>query len=482
MAKEDFMIVNPQSGKASINKNEFIKYLSSLGYRCYSDGGTPTLINIKNNLIYQDDKDVLYKKIADIFSESEAHLALFIDRPNAYIGSDKICFLPSFEPKLLRDNKKTSYIPFINGIVKITADEISVNPFKNILSTKRLLYKDDIKDFKIQITTDYLDGDFARFVSNAVTAEGFDYAMRAIGYLLHKYKDPSMAKIVAFSDANDTTSRYANGGTGKSLIAKDALAYIRNTKCIDGKQFMKDDKFRFQGVTPRHDVVAVEDIMRGADLSLFFNACTGYFQVQDRFKDSVNIPFEDSPKILMTSNQALQIRGTSEQRRICPIGFSDHYNVKTTPLQEFGKLFFSSEWSEKDWLDFYNFMFSCIQRYLKDGLDSYGYTALQHKALIQKYGLELYNAVKTNQEQIAIFHTRAGIVDAFEDAFNPYPEDVKSRYEAVEDIMSEFDWKMEARKMVCYNNWALPDDEARSHKNGMTTPVKRLGYIYTKLK
>ena len=99
-------------------------------------------------------------------------------------------------------------------------------------------------------------------------------------------------------------------------------------------------------------------------------------------KDELIIPFEYSPKILLSTNYTLSGVDESTLRRQFIIEFSDYFNIKYTPEDEFGRRFFD-DWGEDDWCSFYKFMIGCLQFYLKNGLVDYQRVNLDQKKLIE---------------------------------------------------------------------------------------------------
>lgn len=104
--------------------------------------------------------------------------------------------------------------------------------------------------------------------------------------------------------------------------------------------------------------------------------------VERKNRDQVIIPFKDTPKILITSNYAILGEDDSTLRRQFVIEFSDYYNRKYTPMDEFGRMFFIG-WSQEDWDSFYSFMIDCLQYFLKNGLMDYDRGNLSVKKLTE---------------------------------------------------------------------------------------------------
>jgi hypothetical protein len=89
--------------------------------------------------------------------------------------------------------------------------------------------------------------------------------------------------------------------------------------------------------------------------------------LEKKNKDAIKIPFSKSPKIAITTNYAIKGSGNSFARRKWELELYQHYNKSFTPQDEFGKLFFG-DWDDDEWCVFDNYMISCLQVYLNEGL------------------------------------------------------------------------------------------------------------------
>jgi hypothetical protein len=89
--------------------------------------------------------------------------------------------------------------------------------------------------------------------------------------------------------------------------------------------------------------------------------------LEKKNKDAIKIPFSKSPKIAITTNYAIKGAGNSFARRKWELELHQHYDKNFTPLDEFGKLMFG-DWNDREWCEFDNYMISCLQLYLREGL------------------------------------------------------------------------------------------------------------------
>lgn len=192
------------------------------------------------------------------------------------------------------------------------------------------------------------------------------------------YKDPANAKAIIFIDERPGDG--ANGRCGKSLVGK-AIGKVRKSIRPDGKNF-NFRQFMFQSVKPDTAIVDFNDAKRNFPFENLFSIITDDMPVEQKNKDEIIIPFEHSPKILITTNYAIKGIDPSTLDREYILEFSDHYNEKHKPIHEFKKNFFGP-WSKEEWNWFDNFMIGCLQFFLKNNLVEYERVNLNTKMLVE---------------------------------------------------------------------------------------------------
>jgi len=136
---------------------------------------------------------------------------------------------------------------------------------------------------------------------------------------------------------------------------------------IDGKQFAFEKSFPYQLVSADTQILCFDDVKKNFDFERLFSVVTEGMTLEKKNKDAIKIPFSRSPKIGITTNYAIKGTGNSFARRKWEVELHSAYNKNYTPLDEFGKHFFS-EWDEDEWCLFDNYMISCLQGFLKTGL------------------------------------------------------------------------------------------------------------------
>ncbi|GHB63931.1 hypothetical protein [Persicitalea jodogahamensis] len=196
-----------------------------------------------------------------------------------------------------------------------------------------------------------------------------------LGYMMHRYKDPSRAWAVwamdnKLSDMSDDSK--SNGGSGKSLTGK-ALKWIwRYSVSFSGRNpNLTKNPHIYDKVTRQTDMIIVDDCFEYLDFGFFYGDITGDMNPNPKQTQSYTIPFDESPKFWFDSNFGDRDFSESTQRRKLVTSFSDYYhenngNYRETrqPTDDFGgrRLFY--DFTPEDWNRFYNLLGECLAFYL----------------------------------------------------------------------------------------------------------------------
>ena len=188
--------------------------------------------------------------------------------------------------------------------------------------------------------------------------------MTAMAYLVHKFRNKSCQRAVIAMDAKNSEVGDSNGRTGKSLYG-DAIRYITTLIKINGKaKNLEEDRYLYEEVSDKTDVLFFDDVRKDFNLETFFSIITGQLTLEKKFIGKITLSEQDTPKIFITTNHAIAGGTSSFKDRQFLLAFSDYYNEKWKPVDDFGLLFFD-EWDEDQWNLFYNFVASCIHVYFK---------------------------------------------------------------------------------------------------------------------
>ena len=282
---------------------------------------------------------------------------------NLYFGRDKLELLSVVQPKFHRDDKYIAHLYFLNGYVIITKDKKEFQSYSNL---KSVIWKKQIIQRDYCYRDENENGEFFKLISKICNDdENRINALRsAFGYLLHRYKNKSLACAIIFVD--EKISDDPEGRSCKSLVA-DAIGYTRNISIIDGKQFKFDTQFAFQTVHLDTELLVFDDVTSIFDFEIMFHMVTSGLEIEKKNKPRITLDFEDSPKYLITTNYMIESTGGSAEARKAEFEFSPHYNKNHTPHDEFNHNLFD-DWEETEWSKFDHFMINCVQLFLKEGL------------------------------------------------------------------------------------------------------------------
>lgn len=337
-----------------------------------------------------------------------------------YLGPKKLTSMHAFRPAFTKSDKETKYLFFKNGYWRITADKIvqkPLNTLPNYIWRNQLIDFEPTylgepmlgiervgKDWKISITDHAKESQIAEYYSRTsafhwrnsqklvadpdgemrwaerepeemipnteedikIWKDNMVDKMISAGYMLHDYLDWSNLKSVVCMDGLESEVGKSEGGTGKSIWAKQ-FKYLVPTVVIDGqKRNLEEDNHLFEEVDERTEVIIFDDTRPNFNFQFLFAPITTGITVNPKGQKRRTYP---PKKIIITTNHALNGKGNSFMRRQHSLSFSDYYNKYRTPAQDFGNLFFH-EWDNEQWNYFYNWMATCIQAYLKFGLKS----------------------------------------------------------------------------------------------------------------
>lgn len=352
--------------KITIEPNQYSAFLAKHGFGKYypERALSPTFVLIKENKVrlssVEQIKDFVLKYLE---SRCEISVWNYCSRSTYLFSENFLNMIHSIDVAMLQDTKTSSFIPFKNGVVEVTKNKVELKSYIDVdgyIWENQILNRDfvELKQHK---------NDFQDFISKVSNQD--DTRTQALestlGYLLHTFKDKTEQKAIIFNDQEIDDN--ANGGSGKSLMLT-AIGYFRNIVTVDGKQFnsMKND-FVYQRVNLDTQILAFDDVKKNFDFEQLFSVVSQGITVNRKNKDEIYIPFERSPKIVITTNYVIAGAGSSHDRRRHELEFFQYFNAQHSPLKEYGRLLFDS-WTQDDWTKFDNYMISNLQKYLNEGL------------------------------------------------------------------------------------------------------------------
>lgn len=338
------------------------------------------------------------------FSRTEIKDAI-VESSNNFYNPHVLNFIPLKEIPLHNDTSEECSVSYQNVHVKVTKNGIVLTSYSNHES---YVLKNQIVKREFQLSDEPLKGEFYQFTLNLAdqNQQRFDALCSILGYLLHRYKDPSNPRMIIVIDQVIGELESHNGGSGKSLWLK-AVSFVRLVVELSGKQMQRGNRFLMQRVDIFTDVILLNDASRDENLELWFNYLTDDFVMERKYKQEQVIPAQYSPKVALTSNHMIKRpEGNSSERRVHEIEVSAHYGKHLTPQQEFGHNLYD-DWSDEEWSLFDNFMMYCIHLYLQQGLIEPPKINILKRKLISEVGVELLELLDEKVEQgVTKFHKK----------------------------------------------------------------------------
>lgn len=304
--------------------------------------------------------------------------------------------LPGEPMKLQRDTKNAVYIPFKNGVAKITAKSVEM-----------ISYNDKELDFFVEHETlkhdfHYEDSladksNFKDFLFRAVAGcedfeeheENISAFCQMIGYMISNYKDPSMAYAIILSDAG-AKDNIRNGRRGKGLI-QNALVNTRVSAEKSGSSFDTSYRHKYADLKQEHDVLIIDDVPASLNYNSFYSDITTSIPIEGKGVNQESIPFNMAPKFIFSSNYAIRYdkNEASTNNRFMEFQLSNYWNINNTPRNYYKQNFFK-DWNFDEWNQFYCFMAECVKMFLDFGLEKiiYDKDADNYNAYFHNDGVE----------------------------------------------------------------------------------------------
>lgn len=355
-------------GRTTIRHHDLICFLGENGFAMMEyPKGRKQLVRIKGNIVdsaTENDTVTCVKEF--LIKEAEFDvLEAFTKGVNTFTTTKKLEFLPTVEFISDKDPKKAAWFYFNNTAVKITRNSIDLVPYSSLthpIWENRILKR----EFTMPSSSRGQFFEFMWLISKK-DPDRFLALQTALGYLLHRYNDPSLPKVIIFIDEGISTDGSANGGTGKGLLAQ-AIGSCKNLEVIDGQQIKSDSRFKNQRINTTTDVVLFDDVSKKFSLDELKSMVTSGITVEKKGKDEIQISFKDGPKIMISSNYVvLGPGGSTDSRRRYEFQVANYFDHNHTPIDEFGNLFFE-EWNQKEWNRFDLLMMENAQSFLNNGL------------------------------------------------------------------------------------------------------------------
>lgn len=356
------------NGVIKIQHHPLISFLGENGFKMmvYSNG-RKQLVCIRDNIVDLATESDLITCIKDHlikYGELEV-LEVFTKGVNTYTTAKKLEFLPTLKSISDKDPKDCAWFYYDNIAVKVSASSIAIKAYTSFthpIWKNRILNRDFIMPTSSQ-------GQFYKFMFliSKQDADRFLALQTAMGYLLHRYNNPSLKKAIILVDENISSDGSANGGTGKGILSQ-ALALCKNLEVIDGQNTKSDSRFKNQRVTNTTDILLFDDVSKRFSLDELKSIITSGITIEKKGKDEIHISPMDAPTYMINSNYVvLGSGGTTDARRRYEFELANYFSDTYTPIDEFGNLFFD-EWNHDEWNRFDLLMMENAKAFLSNGL------------------------------------------------------------------------------------------------------------------
>ena len=386
LSKEDEFWTISSKGAVSSVHHLFKKFLQDNGFWKYYHVGSDkfVFVRIQSNLIDDATEDDIKQFVLNhLFELENKSIYNYFAEKTKMFKEDFLSLLDRIDARFVTDTESESYIYFRNCALKVTAD--SVEPI-DYIDLGKFVWKKQIinRDF---IKTDSTEAMFRKFVRRISRDEDVMKSIEStIGFLLHGFKPADYCPAVIIND--EKISDNPEGGTGKGILV-DAIGKIKREVVIDGKAFSFDKSFPYQTVSADTQVLVYDDVLKNFDFERLFSVITQGITLEKKNKDAIKVPFEHSPKIVITTNYAIKGSGNSNERRKWEIELAQYFNKSHTPRDEFGCQLFSG-WDSEEWNMFDNYMLSCLQFYLAKGFYESGFKNIKARKLIAETSFDFY--------------------------------------------------------------------------------------------
>jgi hypothetical protein len=407
VSKKDIVTIEPLKYSNFLVKNGFNKFYPE-------NAEKPTFVRVIENKVRLSSVDQIKDFVLNyLIKKGHINIWNHCSRSPYLFSENHLNMIDSVALKMLQDTQDCSYLPFLNGVVKVTKDETKMLSY---IDVEGYIWENQIITREFHLVNDF-NNDFYDLVKKVSNEEPKRIAalQSTLGYLLHGYKDRTNQKAIIFNDQE--IDENPNGGSGKSLMLT-ALNHIRKTVKIDGKLYnpSKSD-FLYQRVNLDTQILAFDDVVKNFNFEQLFMIVSEGITVNRKNKDEVFIPFERSPKIVITTNYVIQGAGGSHDRRRHEIEFFQYFNANNSPLNVYGKLLFD-QWSQDDWLRFDNYMIKNLQLYLREGLTKSISINADSKRFIQATSKDFFDFISENELAKDVIYYNNELLQSFETDYN----------------------------------------------------------------
>ncbi|MDQ7917131.1 hypothetical protein RBU60_06050 [Mesonia sp. MT50] len=409
------------------------KFLELNGFRIIHYSGKWLAVKFENNIAKVYSPQEVFNYVLKYIEEQkndnltscfikEGETLLMIKK--AILGS-----LPEIEATRYKDSKNSAIVFFKNVFVVVDKDNsksYSYSSLSKIIPNQYILEGQIIKqDFKHR--KDFKESQFYEFLKLSTNEKKhFKNVITSIGYMLHRHKNPGLAKVVILSDISSQATNTANGRSGKGIIIK-GMEQLLNVVEQNGKNLdLARDKFVYQSIDIETVLFVLQDVQQNFSFEDLFAVITDKMTIERKHQLKEILNFEDSPKIAVTTNYTLSDTGGSFSDRKHLVLLNNHFSSTNKPEKHFGNLFFL-EWNDKEYQRFYSFMIYCLQQYFKKGLVEYNSPELSVQKLENETNKTFVELMESDYKELGTYYLLKDIANELREEINNPDDRVRSR-------------------------------------------------------
>ena len=297
-----------------------------------------------------------------------------------------LSMIDSLEIQTLKDSKDIAYILYLNGVLEVTKDKSVLKKYSDYGLN---IWEDQVIK-RNYIESDHHESEFRTFIWKIAgeSVERYNTFQSIIGYLLHSYRMRENKAIILNDEA---ISEDPNGRSGKGLFW-NALSNMKKVGSLNGKFFDFKSQFPYQSISTDCQILVFDDVKKNFDFENLFSVITEGIEITYKGKDTIKLPLNESPKVVITTNYTLKGKGGSHDARRFEVELSPFFSSSYTPEDLFKHRLFD-DWDLKEWARCDCYMTECLKKYLTSGLVSYNAINLPFKRMEAEVGKELLECI-----------------------------------------------------------------------------------------
>ncbi len=376
--------------------------------------------NVMERVVLADIRDYIFDFLSETVTgmEEKPVRNYFYDNHATHLSDNAFVTLEKFAPVKLRDQKHKKYFTFEDQVWDVSEEKVATVPLRdmpaNVWNTQLVpgspsyvgplfrlrkidqalvdattgqwhgVYAANMGRYTIELTDQGYNCEFLKFLLNSSNFhwkkghdlsvdEKFDIQQHLIakitgmGHLMRKYRSRDSDYDIYAMEGNLIEGQRSEGGSGKSLIAQILMYVFPSIYFIDGKSNLENNNFLYAGVNEQTQFIWYDDFSKPNTIDFLYTKTASIgFPVRKMHRETMMIPYEDSPLAYITSNFNLLDNHGSTRRRFRTMAFSDYYSADHTPADEHGHLFWH-DWGKEQMNLFFSLLADCCRAYLQCG-------------------------------------------------------------------------------------------------------------------